>query len=173
LRKITCDFLWAKLEFKSLYTTSTLVRHVGEKMERPTAAFVLILIGGILILINAALFIYAGAIAEEAAKELDITGMYPGLAEIIGAALLTIGIVGLVFAILVIIGSVLVYSGVPGRVKAGSILAIVFGILSIIIGGGIFIGLILALIGGILGLRWKPRTPPAPTPAPTTTTPQV
>ncbi|MFZ8783407.1 MAG: hypothetical protein ACO2OR_05430 [Desulfurococcaceae archaeon] len=67
----------------------------------------------------------------------------------------------------------LVYSGVPGRVKAGSILALVFGILSIIIGGGIFIGLILALIGGILGLRWKPPTPPAPTPASTTTTPQV
>jgi len=83
------------------------------------------------------------------------------------------GIVGLVFAILVIIGSALVYSGVPGKVKAGSILGLVFGILNFIIGGGFFIGLILALIGGILGLLWKPRTPPAPTPAPTTATPQV
>jgi len=60
LRKITCDFLWAGLGFKSLYTTSTLVRHVGGKMARPTAAFVLILIGGILILINAVLVILLG-----------------------------------------------------------------------------------------------------------------
>jgi len=128
---------------------------------------------GILILINAALLIYASAVAGEAVEELNITGMYPGIVEIVGATLFTMGIVGLVFAILVIIGSALVYSGVPGKVKAGSILGLVFGILSIIIGGGFFIGLILALIGGVLGLLWKPRTPPAPTPAPTTATPQV
>jgi len=143
-------------------------------MARPTTAFVLILIGGILILINAVIFIYASTIAGEVVKKLNITSMYPGIAEMVGTTLLVMGIIGLVFAVLVIIGSALVYSGVPGKVKAGSILGLVFGILSILIGGGFIIGLILALIGGILGLRWKPRSPPpAPTPAPTTATPQV
>jgi MFS family permease len=143
-------------------------------MARPTTAFVLILIGGILILINAVIFIYASTIAGEVVKKLNITSMYPGIAEMVGTTLLVMGIIGLVFAVLVIIGSALVYSGVPGKVKAGSILGLVFGILSILIGGGFIIGPILALIGGILGLRWKPRSPPpAPTPAPTTATLQV
>jgi MFS family permease len=143
-------------------------------MARPTTAFVLILIGGILILINAVIFIYASTIAGEVVKKLNLTSMYPGIAEMVGTTLLVMGIIGLVFAVLVIIGSALVYSGVPGKVKAGSILGLVFGILSILIGGGFIIGPILALIGGILGLRWKPRSPPpAPTPAPTTATPQV
>jgi MFS family permease len=143
-------------------------------MAKPTTAFVLILIGGILILINAVIFIYASTIAGEVVKKLNLTSMYPGIAEMVGTTLLVMGIIGLVFAVLVIIGSALVYSGVPGKVKAGSILGLVFGILSILIGGGFIIGPILALIGGILGLRWKPRSPPpAPTPAPTTATPQV
>ena len=143
-------------------------------MARPTTAFVLILIGGILILINAVIFIYASTIAGEVVKKLNLTSMYPGIAEMVGTTLLVMGIIGLVFAVLVIIGSALVYSGVPGKVKAGSILGLVFGILSILIGGGFIIGPILALIGGILGLRWKPRSPPpALTPAPTTATPQV
>jgi len=53
-------------------------------MARPTAAFVLILIGGILILINAALLIYASAVAGEVVEELNITGMYPGIVEKVG-----------------------------------------------------------------------------------------
>ncbi|MEM4427768.1 MAG: DUF6114 domain-containing protein [Zestosphaera sp.] len=45
----------------------------------------------------------------------------------------------------------------PGRVKTGSILVLIFSILSLFtVGGGFFIGFILGLIGGILGLTWKP-----------------
>jgi hypothetical protein len=43
----------------------------------------------------------------------------------------------------------------PGKETIGGILVIILSILSIVIGGGFFIGLILGIIGGILGLAKK------------------
>ena len=43
----------------------------------------------------------------------------------------------------------------PGKEVIGGILVIIFSILSIVIGGGFIIGLILGIIGGILGLAKK------------------
>lgn len=123
--------------------------------EKPTAAFVLSIISGILILINGAIVIVAGGLAEE---------ILPGMGAIISA----VGFVGLIFGILVLIGAVLMYSIDPGKVKIGAILVLIFSILSIFTGGGFFIGFILGLIGGILGLVWKPPAKPTPTiPSPT------
>jgi len=66
-------------------------------------------------------------------------------------------ILGLIWGILVIIGAALVYTGGPGKVKAGSIIGLIFGLLSLLeIAGALYIGFILALIGAILGLVWKP-----------------
>jgi hypothetical protein len=44
---------------------------------------------------------------------------------------------------------------IPGKETFGGILAILFSLFSIIIGGGFIIGLILGIMGGILGLAKK------------------
>ncbi|MEM2738969.1 MAG: DUF6114 domain-containing protein, partial [Candidatus Bathyarchaeia archaeon] len=59
-------------------------------------------------------------------------------------------------------------SGEQGKVKTGSIIVLIFSILSLFVGGtgGFVIGFILGLVGSILGLTWKPseETPPPPPP---------
>ncbi|MEM3142407.1 MAG: DUF4064 domain-containing protein [Zestosphaera sp.] len=125
--------------------------------EKPTAAFVLSLISGILVLLTALIMFVAASLLSSVSGEFpEVPGMpYP--LELVGTWIAIIGVVGLVFGVLIIVGAVLIYSGNPGRVKTGSILVLIFSILSLFtVGGGFFIGFILGLIGGILGLTWKP-----------------
>jgi hypothetical protein len=82
-------------------------------------------------------------------------GMMPGMA-FFGALAAIFGILGVVFGILVIVGAVMINSGEPSRVRTGGILALIFSIISLLAGGGFFIGFILGLVGGILALTWKP-----------------
>ena len=125
-------------------------------MARPAAAFALLLIGGILIVIFAGLYMFA----KELVKDLLSEGWIPTIPELTK----TLGgkenmyIWGLIWGILVIIGAALVYTGSPGKVKAGSIIGLIFGLLSLLfeIAGGLYIGFILVLVGAILGLTWKP-----------------
>jgi len=126
--------------------------------EKPTAAFVLSLIGAIFILINSIIIAIAGAF---------IALFLPG----IGAA---IAIIGLIIGIIALVGAIMINSTEPGKVKTGGIIVLIFSIISLIIGGGFFIGFLLGLIGGILALTWKPpakpvevkETPPSPPPPP-------
>jgi len=104
--------------------------------ERPMAGFVVSLIAGILILINGLLVSALGAF---------LFGIMPFL----GTIVMTIAPV---FGILVIVGAVLMYKG---STTAGGVLVILFGLLSIVIGGGFIIGTILAIVGGALGLAGK------------------
>ncbi|MEM2273193.1 MAG: DUF6114 domain-containing protein, partial [Candidatus Bathyarchaeia archaeon] len=86
-------------------------------------------------------------------------------AALLGTILFIYMALGVVFGIIVIIGAVMINKTEPTSVRNGSILVIIFSILSLIFsGGGFVIGFILGLIGGILGLIWKPpsETPPAP-----------
>ena len=107
--------------------------------EKPTAAFVLSLVGGILILINGLVLAALGAI----------------LALFFPAAGILLAALGLVFGIIVLLGAIMLWTQ-PGQHKTWSIVVLVFSILSLVIGGGFIIGFILGLIGGILGIVWKP-----------------
>jgi MFS family permease len=119
-------------------------------MSKPTAAFVLLLIGGILIVIGGFVVVAVG-------------GLIP--IPLIGGLVAILGILGIVCGVLVIVGAVMVNSGEPGKVKTGSILGLIFGILSLFVAvGGFFIGFILCLVGGVLGLAWKPEAPTQPAP---------
>ena len=100
------------------------------------AGFVVSLIAGILILINGLLFSTLGAF---------LFGIMPFL----GATVMAIAPI---FGILVIVGAVLMYKD---STTAGGVLVIIFGLLSIVIGGGFIIGTILAIVGGVLGLAGK------------------
>ncbi len=120
--------------------------------EKPTAAFVLGLIGGIFILLWALFVTVIGAI----------------LSPFGGGALAGLGLIGLVASLLIIVGSVMLYAQPENHTAWGAI-TLVFALVSLVPPVfGAFIGWILALVGGILGLVWKPEKavmmPPPPPP---------
>lgn len=131
--------------------------------EKPTAAFVLSLIGGIFILLGAMVYLVFGLFISATSSMIPFVGVVGGA---VGGVIVVYGILGLVWSILVIYGATLISSGETDKVRTGSILVLIFSIISWFgAGGGFFIGFILGLIGAILGLIWKPSGG-APTAAP-------
>ncbi len=107
--------------------------------EKPTAAFVLSLLGGIFILGGGLLLAFFGGIATLAIG---------GVGAVIGSA-------GIATGIIVIIGSALMYSS-PRSTTAWGIVILVLSIISWVTAlGGFVIGFLLALIGGILAITFK------------------
>ena len=120
--------------------------------DRPTAAFVLSLIGGIFYLLFGIVIVALAAVIGGLAK---IAGY--GAAGLAVAAVGGIGGIGLICGIVIIIGAVMMNSSNRFRVRAASIVVLVFTIIGAIFTlGGLVVGFILALIGSILGLTWKP-----------------
>ncbi len=121
--------------------------------EKPTAGFVLGLIGGILILIEGLLFVVIASMASTisgfVSMPIDFGGLFMALAAI-----------GLIFALIVMLSSVMLYMRPASHVLWG-VLLLLFSIFSFIIGGGFYLGAILGLIGGILGIIFKPAAPMA------------
>ncbi len=118
--------------------------------EKPTAAWVLSLIGGILGLI--VYLIYAVLFLVGAGAVIGMPGM--GWAVGAGAAVCFWFVIA---HIIILIGAFKIKSGEPSSVRTGGMLVLIFSIL-----GGLNI---LALIGGILALTWKPSRPVQPTTA--------
>ena len=67
-------------------------------------------------------------------------------------AFTVLGGIAIAFAIVIIIGAALMYTGMT---TVGGIIVIVFSLLSIFVGSGWLVGLVLGLVGGILGLLKK------------------
>lgn len=117
--------------------------------EKPTAAFVLSLIAGILILINGAV---VGAVRSFIGPHI------PGMGEraLVTGILSTVMVVGIVLGLIVIVAAVMLYRN-PAQKTMWGVIVLVLSIISIFIGGGFIIGLILGIIGGALALAWKPK----------------
>ncbi len=110
----------------------------GSENQRAIAGFTISLVAGILILANGLLFTTAIG---------SILGLI--LPSLSGKIILTAGII---FGALVIVGSLLLDRG---RNAIGGLMVVIFSTLSIIIGGGFLIGLILGVVGGALGLAGR------------------
>lgn len=121
----------------------------GTSGDKPTAAFVLSLIAGVLIVMCGMGYAVLGAVCG------SIASMAPGGGGA-GAAIFLYMALGLLSGIIVIAGAVMINKAEPDNVKKGSILVVVFSIVSLVSGGGFYIGTILGIIGGVLGLIWKP-----------------
>ncbi|WFO75199.1 hypothetical protein J4526_09035 [Desulfurococcaceae archaeon MEX13E-LK6-19] len=106
--------------------------------EKPTAAWVLSLIGGILGFLGSLIYAIIGTAAVA-------TMPMPGWLAGVGIAVCYWFVIA---HLIIIIGALKIKSGEPKAVKTGGTLVLIFSIL-----GGFNI---LALIGGILALTWKP-----------------
>lgn len=127
------------------------VKSIGSGIsgDKPTAAFVLSLIGGVLIVICGLGYAVLGAICG------SLASMAPGGGGA-GATIFIYMALGLISGVIVIAGAMMINKAEPDKVKKGSILVVVFSIVSLVSGGGFYIGTILGIIGGVLGLVWKP-----------------
>ncbi|MEM2088694.1 MAG: hypothetical protein QXU11_03080 [Thermoproteota archaeon] len=124
--------------------------------EKPTAAFILTLMGAVLIILNALAVVFLTAVVT---RMLRMTGMF---FPILGSLIFITGIVGLVIGIIILAGALMINSESKSRVTTGSAIVLVFSLISFFIGGGFIIGLLLCLVGSILGLTWNPPPPPPP-----------
>ncbi|MFZ0700077.1 MAG: DUF6114 domain-containing protein [Thermoplasmata archaeon] len=114
--------------------------------ESPSAAFGFSIAGGVLIFL-------AGLILAAIATFVSAVSHNPGI--------LALGWFGCICGILIIAFAAVFHSR-PSFTKVGGALVIVFAIIGIpFTFGGFVIGFVLALVGGILAIVWKP-TPPTP-----------
>lgn len=120
-----------------------------EKVEKPTTAYALSLIAGILMLVNGALI--AGVPGLLAA--IPGTSTIP---EFVFGIIWAVSIVILVFGVIVLLSAVMLYRNPKSKTTWG-VLILLFSILSILGGGGFLVGTILGIIGGALALAWKPK----------------
>jgi hypothetical protein len=130
--------------------------------EKPTTAFILSLIGGILIFLGTLYSIISDIVLGSIFASLGFLGFPP----INIALVVALGLWGVVCGTLTVVGAVWIDSAEKHKVKKGSILVLVFSILSWIgANAGLVVGFVLGLVGAILGLTWKPpikEKPPAP-----------
>jgi hypothetical protein len=109
----------------------------GLSSEKPTAAFVLSFIGGVIVVISG----------------LAVSGRFSTLAVGI------FGMLGVAWGILMVASAVMLNRSPSSHVTWG-VRVIVFSVLSWIGSfGGFLIGFLLGLIGGILGVTWHPSAP--------------
>jgi len=153
------------------------------RAKRPTAAFVLMLIGGILILVVGLLVVAAGYLLPTLVNFLinstNVTANVPpavsknlsAIAQLVNGQLLnmtpsslatlqngiyTSGLIGTVSGIMVVLMAIMVRKAKERKnVHLFSVVALIFSIVSYFGGGGVIVGMILAFIGGILGVLYK------------------
>jgi hypothetical protein len=115
----------------------------------PVAAFVVTLIGGILILLDGLYLLAVSAFVSTVSSAYGVS--IPGVSGLFEA----LAAVGLIFGLIILIGAIMMWRN-PSSAKMWGIVVILLGLISIISGGGFILGLILALVGGILALVWHP-----------------
>ena len=119
----------------------------GPLESYPRTAYLLSLIGGILILVFSV--IYALAILVVASINATV-GFGLGVGHRIALA-----VVAILFGLIVLYFALKLKSS-PQNAKTYGILILVFSVISFIGGGGFYIGASLALVGGILAIVWRP-----------------
>jgi hypothetical protein len=113
------------------------------KPQRATLGFAFSVAGAFLVLLRGIFRIVAGDIIFFVGSD-EVRRRF-----LAGIALNVVGAVAVLFGVFIIVGAYLIYKGL---ITSGGIVVIVFAALSILVGSGWLIGLILALVGGILGL---------------------
>ena len=124
-------------------------------VERPSTAFALLLVAGMLILFFGILV--SGFVAAFTIQVETVSLMF---------------LDALICGIIVLTAGILLYA-LPKYHVVWGVLGVIFSLFSILSLGGLFVGMILGIIGGAMGIAWKPAPPQIPTPpVPPTPAPQ-
>jgi hypothetical protein len=128
--------------------------------DKPTAAMVLSLIGGIFVILGGAFIAFVGSLVAS-------FGYLANGGTTGGAAVTAFGVVGIIMGLIMVVGAFMMNSN-PNKAKMWGIIVLILSILSWVTAvGGLVIGFILGLVGGILAITFKPSAAPAaPPPAP-------
>ena len=116
------------------------------KRQKATLGIAFSIMGAVLIFLRGLIRIIAGDVITFVGSD-EVRHRF-----LAGLALNLIGGVAVAFAILIIVGAYLIYSGAE---MTGGIIVIIFSVLSILVGSGWLIGLILGVIGGLLAIVKK------------------
>ncbi len=136
--------------------------------EMSEIAFILSLIGGILMFIGgtlSALWFMSGGFNANGMMG-GFGGMMDGYQNMMGGFGVSFGFmgglsfVGLISGIVVIVGA-LMLNARPTEHMTWAILILVFSIVSFLGMGGFFIGALLGIAGGAIALSWKPTPKPS------------
>ena len=112
--------------------------------KRAVLGFAFSLAGAILILLRGIVRLIVGHdILDYAGSDVVRHRLFAALAFGV------LGGVAVAFALIIVVGAVLMYMGMT---QVGGAIVLVFSLLSIFVGSGWLIGLILGVIGGVLGL---------------------
>jgi len=127
------------------------------KSSKPTIAFMLSLIGGILIVLGGAARYAIGMFIHSYGTHLSSSHHFLGaVTRFLGAGVGFFGLVGVVVGIVVIAAAIMLDVSPSQHATWGSVI-LVFSIVSLFVGAsGFLLGLILGAIGGILAIMWKP-----------------
>src|SRR6266516_1925380 len=130
--------------------------------DKPVAAFILSLLGGIFILLGAfvmSMFAFGtgNMMGMMGMMNVTMSGSSGVMAMMMGYSF-AFAIVGLASGALVILGSVMLYNR-PSESQIWSAVILAFSLLSILGSmGGFMVGLVMGVLGGTFGLVWKPAT---------------
>ena len=124
--------------------------------EKPTAAFVLGLIGGIIVILEAIFLFVVDVILGSMISQLPV-----GMPIDLGGLFAILAAIVLLFGLIMFIASVVMYAR-PQMLVAGGVILLVFSIIGRIFAAGFYLGAVLGLVGGILGIIFKPTPAMAP-----------
>jgi hypothetical protein len=110
-----------------------------EDNRKPVAAFVLVLVGGIFVLLSGIMLSLMGSV---------MTFFMMGVGGIFG-------VIGIISGIMMIISAAMINTVNKAQIKTWSVIALIFSIVSIANFGGFIIGFLLGVIGSILGLVFE------------------
>lgn len=119
----------------------------------PNTAYILSLIGGALIALFGVLIMIEAVVFSS-----TLESIVPGATAII----VTLGVIGLILGVIILVLAMRLKTD-PASARTYGVIILVLSLISIIGGGGYYIGLILGLVGGILAITW--RAPVAGRPA--------
>ncbi|MCL4380903.1 MAG: DUF6114 domain-containing protein [Candidatus Marsarchaeota archaeon] len=114
-------------------------KRIKKEDRKPMAAFVLVLVGGIFVLLSGVMLSLMGSI---------MTFFIMGVGGIFG-------IIGIVSGIMMIISAAMINTTHKAQIKTWSVIALIFSVVSIANFGGFIIGFLFGLIGSILGLVFE------------------
>lgn len=126
--------------------------------EKPTAAMVLSVIGGLFILVVGAVILWIASLMESFMSGLLVMGGAPaGIDPVLWLNIIG-GVFGVLFGLIIIVGGVMMFAR-PQSSTLWGVTVLVLSIASFLSTGGFIIGMILGLVGGILGIVFKPAAP--------------